>query len=208
MNLKEILKKFTINEIIYFEENFDKQFLAIKNLRKNLNNDDLFVKLVILNSIVSYQLIEPGEKYWLDFSNFFSQNNQNVLQSFKIFLEKFNPINKESKLKRIEKVYLWIKDKNLIEDYKQNLKKFNKDLAFILKQKENDKTICFATKMFGYSLRVIGFKIIFPFEIFIPIDKRIGKISKDLNFWINLSKEIKTFIKYRLFNMDNFWFKI
>jgi DNA-(apurinic or apyrimidinic site) lyase len=57
-------------------------------------------------------------------------------------------------------------------------------------QKENDKTIVFSIKIFGYGLRIIGYKIIFPFEIFIPIDNRIGKISKDKKFWIELSKKV------------------
>lgn len=44
--------------------------------------------------------------------------------------------------------------------------------------------------MFGYGLRIIGYKIIYPFEIDIPIDNRISKISKDIKFWRELSKNV------------------
>lgn len=191
MELKDILKKFSIDEIIYFEENYDKQYLVIKKLSEKIDNKNNFVKLVILNSIISYQLTSKGETYWENFSKFFSSSNNDIIERFKVFIDNFNPRFKESKVKRIEKVYNWFKNLDLITIYSNNLLKFNKDLADILSQKLFDKTIVFATKMFGYSLRALGIKMIFPFEIFIPIDNRIGKISKDLNFWINLSKEVK-----------------
>ncbi|MCD6139921.1 MAG: N-glycosylase/DNA lyase, partial [Thermococcus sp.] len=48
------------------EEKVDLQFLALKNLHKNLGDDELFIKLVIANSIVSYQLSGKGEQWWLE----------------------------------------------------------------------------------------------------------------------------------------------
>ncbi|MGC9133329.1 MAG: N-glycosylase/DNA lyase [Nanopusillaceae archaeon] len=189
MNLIDILSKFNIDEILYFEENYDKQYIYLKKLYENLKDKNLFLKLILINSLLSFQLSYKGEKFWEIFSKFFSENHSNICGDFIVFLEKYNSRFLEIKIKRLKKICDWIKNKDLIS-YKDRLIELNKELAKVMGQKENDKTIVFSIKIFGYGLRIIGYKIIFPFEIFIPIDNRIGKINKDKEFWIKLSKKV------------------
>lgn len=54
--LVEGLKELGIECARIIEEKVDLQFDALRHLRENLNDDETFIKLVIANSIVSYQL--------------------------------------------------------------------------------------------------------------------------------------------------------
>jgi DNA-(apurinic or apyrimidinic site) lyase len=189
MDLIDILSKFSIEEILYFEENYDLQYKYLKFLYKNIKNQDLFLKLIVINSLLAFQLSYKGEKFWKIFSIYFSKHNGDIYNNFLSFIDLYNRRYKEIKIKRLNRIYNWIKDKDLLI-YKDDLVKFNSEIAKVMGQNIYDKTIVFSTKIYGYGLRIIGYKIIFPFEIFIPIDNRIGKISKDKNYWIKLSKEI------------------
>lgn len=189
MDLVDILSKFSIEEILYFEENYDLQYKYLKFLYKNIKNQDLFLKLIVINSLLAFQLSYKGEKFWKIFSIYFSKHNDDIYNNFLSFIDLYNRRYKETKIKRLNRIYNWIKDKDLLV-YKDDLVKFNSEIAKVMGQNIYDKTIVFSTKIYGYGLRIIGYKIIFPFEIFIPIDNRIGKISKDKNYWIKLSKEI------------------
>ncbi|MFP3290137.1 MAG: N-glycosylase/DNA lyase [Candidatus Nanopusillus acidilobi] len=188
MDLIDILSKFSIEEILYFEENFDLQYRYLRFLYKNIKNQDLFLKLIVINSLLAFQLSYKGEKFWKIFSIYFSKHNNDIYNNFLSFIDLYNKRYKEIKIKRLNRIYNWIKDKDLLI-YKDDLVKFNSEIAKVMGQNIYDKTIVFSTKIYGYGLRIIGYKIIFPFEIFIPIDNRIGKISKDKNYWIKLSKE-------------------
>ena len=188
MDLIDILSKFSIEEILYFEENYDLQYRYLRFLYKNIKNQDLFLKLIVINSLLAFQLSYKGEKFWKIFSIYFSKHNDDIYNNFLSFIDLYNKRYKEIKIKRLNRIYNWIKDKDLLI-YKDDLVKFNSEIAKVMGQNIYDKTIVFSTKIYGYGLRIIGYKIIFPFEIFIPIDNRIGKISKDKNYWIKLSKE-------------------
>jgi DNA-(apurinic or apyrimidinic site) lyase len=189
MDLIDILSKFSIEEILYFEENYDLQYRYLRFLYKNIKNQNLFLKLIVINSLLAFQLSYKGEKFWKMFSIYFSKHNDDIYNNFLSFIDLYNRRYKEIKIKRLNKIYNWIKDKDLLI-YKDDLVKFNSEIAKVMGQNIYDKTIVFSTKIYGYGLRIIGYKIIYPFEIFIPIDNRIGKISKDKNYWIKLSKEI------------------
>jgi len=189
MDLIDILSKFSIEEILYFEENYDLQYKYLRFLYKNIKNQNLFLKLIVINSLLAFQLSYKGEEFWKIFSIYFSKHNDDIYNNFLSFIDLYNRRYKEIKIKRLNRIYNWIKDKDLLI-YKDDLVKFNSEIAKVMGQNIYDKTIVFSTKIYGYGLRIIGYKIIFPFEIFIPIDNRIGKISKDKDYWIKLSKEI------------------
>lgn len=182
----EILKEFKVEDALFIEENYDKQYLSLKELAKYIDKES-FIKNVILNSIVCYQLEMKGEDYWKKFSEFFKENND-IYEFIKIYNKRLINV----KIKRINKIKNFL-DKLKFEDliyYKDNLREFNDTIANIMNQNRNSKTIVFTTKMFGYSLRILGYNIIFPFDIDIPIDNRIGKISKNINFWRDISRKI------------------
>ena len=188
MDLIDILSKFYIEEILYFEENYDLQYKYLKFLYKNIKDQNLFLKLIVINSLLAFQLSYKGEKFWKIFSIYFSKHNDNIYNNFLSFTDLYNRRYKEIKIKRLNRIYNWIRNKDLLI-YKNDLVRFNLEIAKVMGQNIYDKTIVFSTKIYGYGLRIIGYKIIFPFEIFIPIDNRIGKISKDKNYWIKISKE-------------------
>jgi len=201
--LKNILMELGIECARIIEEKVDLQFLALKNLHKNLGDDELFIKLVISNSIVSYQLSGKGEQWWLEFSHYFSQNppKEGILRAYFEFLPK-SKTNKrilQPKLKRLEKLEpfldtLTVKD---LMDYYRNMVKFRNDLARAMRSKGEAKTIVFAVKMFGYASRIaFGEFIPYPMEIDIPKDFRIENYTKRLTsqdlvkFWREIALEV------------------
>ncbi|MEX2690414.1 MAG: N-glycosylase/DNA lyase, partial [Candidatus Njordarchaeum guaymaensis] len=54
--LKEILKQFTIEEVLNIERAFDTQFKALRNLYMNLTDKTYFCTLALYNALISYQL--------------------------------------------------------------------------------------------------------------------------------------------------------
>jgi len=62
MDLIDILSKFSIEEILYFEENYDLQYRYLRFLYKNIKNQNLFLKLIVINSLLAFQLSYKGEK--------------------------------------------------------------------------------------------------------------------------------------------------
>jgi len=185
--LIKVLKSFTIDEILYFEENYDAQFVHLKKLYENLKDKEKFLKLIVLNAINAFKLKYKGEEFWKVFSEYFSAKKEE--KYYLDFLKEHNNILLQVKIKRYKKVRDFVNNLKY-EDF-LNLKNFVTSLAKVLNQKLSDKTIVFTAKMVGYGLRIIGNKLIFPMEIDIPIDVRISKISSDKNFWRKLSEETK-----------------
>jgi DNA-(apurinic or apyrimidinic site) lyase len=72
--IKGILGELGVECARVIEEKVDLQFDALRNLRENLRNDELFLKLVVANSIVSYQLSGKVESWWWEFSRYFSSH--------------------------------------------------------------------------------------------------------------------------------------
>jgi len=200
--LVQLLKELRVEDIKKLEENFDEQFIALKYLYKNITDKESFPILVILNALVSYQLNTTGEEYWWEFSKYFSKIEiKDEIYSMITFLRnsKGNRRFLNSKIKRLEKI------KNHIKNIKENYNNFYNDmvklrdfLVSIMKQDKNAKTIVFSVKMFGYAMRIYSEKFIpYPFDIAIPIDSRIKKITvkftnqDPVSFWYRVSKETK-----------------
>jgi len=186
----DCLKKFSIKDALFIERNLDRQYKALEKLHKNLNDTLLFFKLVITNALLSYQLIMKGEKYWEKFSEFFSKNKD--FSYFEEFLSTYNKRFLNTKLKRLEKIKTFVDNLNLekIEKYALIPELYLRDLARYLNQKPTDKTIVFSYKMLMYAYRIVKNEDV-PFKkgIFIPLDSRLSRISKDKEFWLKLEKE-------------------
>ncbi len=189
--LINILKKFTRKDIEELEK-LDRQYKALEKLYKNLKDDKKFFKLVLINALMSYQLQMKGEDYWEIFSQFFSKN-QNI-DFFEKFLTIYNKRFLNAKLKRLKKVIYCVENlfnSHSIENFEKNLYILVKKLSTCLSQRENAKTITFAAKMFMYAYKIVYKRKPKGLEnIFIPLDIRLSKISKNKNFWIKLFKYI------------------
>ena len=134
----------------------------------------------------SYQLHMTGEKYWTEFSKYFSKIQK--IEAFPNFLKKYNKRILNAKLKRLEKILNCIKDKKLYP-YCNDIISLINNLSSCLKQKKDAKTIVFTGKMLLYGCRIIsGTNISTPPSLFIPLDSRMQKISKNKKFWEELSE--------------------
>lgn len=212
--LIEILSKYSIEDIIKIEEN-DRQYIAISKINKAIKNNEYYFISVLANAIVWYQLSWTWEEYWEEFSNAVIKdlssisNNYNNFDFWIIndFFMDFLPNSKANKrllnmkLPRIKKLEpFFIKNIWNFENYYKNLSKLQSDLAKIMNQKIDDKTILFAVKMFYYAAKIrFWYQIIIPFEIGIPLDSRLAKLENVYNadnlprqeFWKIISEEIE-----------------
>ena len=195
--LLEILKELGLDCARTIEERVDLQFDALKNLHGNLKDDELFIKLVIANSLVSYQLSGRGEDWWWEFSGYFSNNPpvESIAKAYAEFLpsSKTNRRLVRGKIRRIEKVEPFLNSLS-IDDlrnyYFNGMDELRDELAKVLNSKKSAKTIVFAVKMFGYAGRIaFGEFVPYPMSIEIPDDLRINAYTKrftnepPVSFW-------------------------
>ncbi len=209
VDIIKILKKYSIEDILVLEKQ-DRQFLAIKRLFKKLKNQEYFLPLIITNALISYQLSSKWEDYWEEFSReaskFDFQENKFKLNLLKNFFKEFLPQSKWNKRllnitkTRINKILNFLeKIINKEQYFYKNILEFQDLLSKNMKQKKDDKTIVFTIKMFYFWARIKFKKIVLlPFEINLPIDSRIIKLTKKFNnsnlstkdFWLYISKKI------------------
>lgn len=186
--LSKKIEEFSLQEILDLES-YDRQFIALKNLWYHIKDKDKekFLKLIIINALLSYQLHMKGEEYWENFSLYFSKDKD--IEDFEDFLKTYNKRLINAKLKRLEKINSYLKDKKVLYSC-SNLPLFINDLALYLNQKKDAKTLVFTAKMLLYGCRIINNSpITAPYETFIPIDSRLKKISDKREFWEKLSKK-------------------
>lgn len=199
--LYQKLKHFTIEDAYKFE-NEDRQFIALKKLEKTFNDKNVYLWLIVANSIICYQLSWKWEDYWEEFSSYFSWKD---FKLNKIILELSNFIKQsknnrrfvETKINRLKKIDNFLNNFDS-KKYFLNMINLRDELSFILNQKKDAKTIVFAIKMFSYWSRLIFGNHICPDDIFIPIDSRLKKIFEKYKenyvdekiFYDDLSKKI------------------
>ena len=186
--LKVIQDTYDISQIEILEQN-DPMFQALKDLYLHLSDKQIFIPLVLSNSLICYQLSSKWEDYWQEFSleagkvsfkdtsdihEFFLDFLPRSTGNKRLFATKIKRLLKaESFLPQIfSKQMMYYRDMSLLRD----------DLSTSMKQPKNAKTIVFAIKIFGYAARIhFGEFITFPTEIPIPIDSRLKRIYRELN---------------------------
>jgi DNA-(apurinic or apyrimidinic site) lyase len=189
--LIELLKEFSLKEVEEVELR-DRQFVALKELYRNLEDRELFFKLVLINALLSYQLQMKGEDYWEAFSEFFKWKKG--VEDFPEFLSKYNRRFLTAKLKRFEKV------KPCVEEL---FKRFSLDelgsapsliadnLARCLNQSKSAKTVVFAVKMFSYAYKIAFGK--FPdnlWDVEIPLDSRLKRLISSVKEWREVAEAV------------------
>ncbi|MDQ7010048.1 MAG: N-glycosylase/DNA lyase [Candidatus Gracilibacteria bacterium] len=200
------LKQYGIEDAIKIEES-DRQYIALKKLGDNIENKEVYLSLIIANSIICYQLSGKGENYWEEFSDYFikfpifNKEIGGLLSALGKFIKtsKNNKRFIDTKIKRLKKLEPFLGTFFGKEDYfYKNMLELRDKLAKTMKQKNDAKTIVFAVKMFSYGARNIFDLIYFPEEISIPIDSRITKLFEkykgeytDISkFYFELSKTL------------------
>ena len=191
-SLAKIIKKFYKKENSYKKEN---------NIEQQKLVDYIFF-LTIQNSLICYQLSGTWNNYREEFANytieFLSQKLQKKIEKKHFFdnLEdnnlfqnlntkfwteflkscKYNRRLKNIKLQRILKTQtLWTMLSGCFLYFYQNMEKLNDTIAKTMNQKNDSKTIVFATKMFGYVARNCYEFCSYPNNIKIPIDSRVER---------------------------------
>ncbi|NJE60822.1 N-glycosylase/DNA lyase [Thermococcus sp. 21S7] len=201
--LREILSELGIDCARVIEERVDLQFDALKNLHANLGDDELFIKLVIANSLVSYQLTAKGERWWWEFSRYFSENppGRSISEAYSRFLpnSRTNRRLVAGKVKRLERAEPFLDSLSLghlKEYYFNGMEHLRDELAKTLGSKRSAKTIVFAVKMFGYAGRIaFGEFVPYPAAIEIPDDVRINAYTRrftnepPVSFWMGIAEE-------------------
>jgi len=198
------LKKYSINDAVKIEES-DRQYKALKNLYEDVDEKNIYLALIVSNSLICYQLSWKWEDYWEEFSYYFSNkkiNKNNLLIELWVFIKqsKNNKRFIDTKIKRLDKLTIFINDLILNQEkYYENMLDLRNDLSKIMKQKKDAKTIVFAVKMFSYWARNIFKKInYFPEEINVPIDSRLIALFEKYKweyediwkFYLDLSKKL------------------
>ncbi|MCS3900695.1 DNA-(apurinic or apyrimidinic site) lyase [Methanococcus voltae] len=208
--LINLLKNFDINTARKFEEEIDIQYKMLTNLYNSLIEQveeemqdfyedlavEVFVKLVIMNSLISYQLSGTGEAWWTEFSQYWSNKENKILEKYsgnkELLLEEFINFLKNSKgnrrfhitkIKRLEKIYEFLKDLTFeeIKYYYENMEELRNIVSKNLDTQKSAKTVVFSIKMYGYACRIsLKQYIAYPMDIEIPLDSRIEKYTKKI----------------------------
>lgn len=185
--LYRLLKDNTIDDALSLEKD-DPQYKALENLYTKINDNKQFFSLILVNSLLAYQLSSTWEEYWEEFciraSKYFC-NKQYDTNKTCIFFKNFLPKSKwnkrllNMKLIRITKIELFLEQfiSNL-DNYLDNLIILRNDLAISMKQKKDAKTIVFAIKMIIYWKSISKMKTDKDMinQITIPIDSRLEKV--------------------------------
>ncbi len=195
--LEELINRYSFEEIIAIEES-DRQFLALKAAWEQIKNYELcrehfaeaqevFLKAVIYNSLISYQIAWTGELRWEEFSDKLKSDFDILLNDFLqwkdsfdrwynlMIMSKYNKRLYNIKLARLKKLSQFSLKSMLW--YYDNMVDLWQDLSTAMSVDIYAKTLSFAVKMFGYAARVVFEKFIpYPLEISIPVDSRIRRL--------------------------------
>jgi len=160
----------------------DPQFWAIHQVARI---DQGYATYIIANALVSYQLVMPGEKYWMKFSIELAKSKPSVRDLavwFKVFLAYYNPLARDAKLKRIEKLV----SSNLYKDLASSPTLYCSELSLLrdrLVEIYRDplaKTTLFAVKMYYYYCLASGLEAPLDYNIGIPVDRRNAQLTLKL----------------------------
>lgn len=200
------IKHYNFEDALGLEES-DRQFIALQKLYDCEGSKCMikYLVIIILNSIICYQLSGKGEDYWEEFAEYFCSDkikSSDLIKEISEFI-KWSKNNKrfvDTKIKRLKKLKKFVEEFSWKEEYYyKNMVELRDDLAKSLNQKVDSKTIVFAVKMFGYWARNHFVFEKYPHEIWAPIDSRLTNLFEkykweysDINkFYNDLSSKIK-----------------
>ncbi len=176
-------------DLIQRVENYDPQFIALRKIHEKTRNLNITCLAAICNAIISYRLTGPGEDYWLEFAEYFSELNipvntspDHIVDSIMefLFVSKNNRLlvsQKINRLRKLKKAGAHTIIFNRCSELVRDLRKLLVIIANNVGARPDAKTIVFAVKMAYYVARIHGINITPPMDIMIPIDRRIGLLS-------------------------------
>jgi len=196
MQIKDFIKEYTLQDILIIEQN-EEQYRSLEDARKNIIShklqldhslqSKLFLSLILQNALISYQVAWSWPDRWAEYSHKIIQNFhllydiQDTTQRWYNFIttSRYNKRLYNAKRKRIQRynqTFNTLYNKNY-ELYYTDLSQLTQDLAQAMNQSTQAKTITFATKMFGYGLRIVWASFTnYPYDVGIPVDSRLLQI--------------------------------
>ncbi|MBW9223814.1 N-glycosylase/DNA lyase [Methanothermococcus sp. SCGC AD-155-E23] len=198
--LKDIIKSLGIESARLIEEKIDLQYTYLKNLKERID-EELFLKLILLNALVSYQLSTTGERWWREFSEYrWESISEDVVEEYVKFLSNSRGNRRflEGKIKRVYKLRHFLDTLSLerCENYYNNMESLRNALARVLNTRGDAKTVVFAVKIFGYGGRMVFNKFIpYPYSVEIPRDSRIEGYTRRftdgdvIKFWSEVARD-------------------
>jgi len=181
--LKDTIKSLGIESARLIEEKIDLQYTYLKNLKERIE-EELFLKLILLNALVSYQLSTTGERWWKEFSEYpWESISGDVVEEYVKFLSNSRGNRRflEGKIKRVYKLRNFLDTLSLerCENYYKNMESLRNALARVLNTRGYSKTVVFAVKIFGYGGRMVFNRFIpYPHSVEIPRDSRIERYTR------------------------------
>ncbi|AHB41753.1 N-glycosylase/DNA lyase [candidate division SR1 bacterium RAAC1_SR1_1] len=195
--LTKLIADYSFEEIVAIEES-DRQFLALRSAWELIKNRDfgdvdnkvvqeVFLRAVIYNALISYQIAGSGELRWEEFAEKLKSDFDILLLDFiqgkasfdrwynLMITSKYNKRLYNIKVARLKKLSQFsLKSMDLYHDDMVGLWQ---DLGQAMSVPIWSKTLCFAVKMFGYAARVVYDKFVpYPLDVAIPVDSRIRKL--------------------------------
>ncbi len=188
--LSDIILKLGISCAREVEERLDLQYHALNSLYRSWRSSlELLLKLVVINSLVTYQLSTTGERWWLEFAEKLGgmqdDLSENPIGTFERFLlsSKGNRRLIPSKLRRAYKAWDALKGLTMsdLNELYEDIASLRELISSALRTPKTSKTVGFSVKMYGYIAReVLNRFIPYPFEVTIPLDSRLLKLSKSI----------------------------
>lgn len=161
-------------------EDIDPQYQAVKYALENCD-EKLTSYAFYINALLAYRLRVSGEEFWSDFAEYLNRNCKNIENFYQLvdlvgnFTSKFNNYAYDQKIKRLNRLRYCMDITDTID--RGDVQELAKRTAECLNSSAESKTIVFSVKMVYYVHKARGRRIILPFELPIPVDKRVAFIT-------------------------------
>ncbi len=205
--INELLKNYSLEDC-YALESETKEFAILEKLFKKLKNKEVFLPLILLNSVVCYNLSKASEDYWDEFIEAAGESKiENITDIFLFFVDflpqsRWNNKSVWLKIKKIKKLKpLLVELYHMQMRYYKDMNLLARDISRYTQTLFDDYIIIYTIKMYAFWARIrLGKYIHFPYEILFTT----SKITEELyerhkytffgaqeKFYLKLSKELE-----------------
>lgn len=177
--LAMVFSELGIDKIRVFED-IDPQYHAIR-YAVNKCGALLLDYVFYINALNAYKLMTRGEVFWQKYAEYVAQHCDmlldidHVINLVKEFTYRFNNYAYEFKIRRLQKIEKCVNLRKLMDS--KDYLGLAKETARCLGTSYSVKTIVFAVKILYYVHRAQGENTILPFDLPIPVDRRVAGIS-------------------------------
>lgn len=178
--MAELFRELGINGVKKFES-IDRQYHAVKRALERCPQD-LTSYAFYTNALLAYKLKMLGEVFWEIFANHIigycsdaGVSREFIVKLVEDFTYRYNNYLIEQKIKRLKSLAACSKLWSLLGT--RRYLDIARETAKCLKTSINTKTVVFSIKMLYYVHKAQGLDTILPFELSIPVDRRVAYIT-------------------------------